>query len=689
MKPANLTRPAILKKALLSRWLTSSIASAASTLLCASIALASNGTDLLSRLNPNLALIPTDTTKPLGSTAPENPNESLSNRIIGGDAVEELAPFMVSIQIQRNNGYAHVCGGTIIGRHKVLTAAHCFDALPLDANWRVYYGNNNLNDAGNPDSTANTSAIEGVHRHPEYVPGSFLNDVAVVHVSEPFNATPINIATPSTEPVFDGLVTGEVFGWGVTDENSNVLSNTLQSVEVPFQTQATCQSTFPTSEAVSTGDSFCAGVAEGGLDACLGDSGGPIIIQSPQGPVQIGIVSFGIGCAREDLYGVYSRVSRYSEWLAAHANGVLIEAPFDFGWVLPTETHAATGIYPSVTQRLRNNSANTTAISAFELQGQDSAQFRASNTDCATSLGTNGTCDLSVELLASIPGQYTARVKPVLDNQNILTIEQLITAEIPQPLPPNDQASLDTHLNVWYTGNNTPFKSATLTGAVNNRGLRSGNGLGAFSALLGIIEGPGQLSVSYQYVPADGERAVVDLNGKLVHAFEAQTDAWATVTINIPTGTNVLSFVIGEIKGEKVDGVLHLDNFRYNSNENPNTGDDSLPDFGDIEDPFDDIFDEPLDDPFDDSFDEPLDPPFDDSFDDPLDPPFDDSFDEPLDPPLAGPSDNDTTDGGFGQSISDFIHDTTDFVAGTIFKPIKKVVKKVFSKFTGIFGASN
>ena len=68
-----------------------------------------------------------------------------------------------------------------------------------------------------------------------------------------------------------------------------------------------------------TSNMICAGTERGGLDSCQGDSGGPLLVSaSGQGDgQQAGVVSFGIGCARPNFFGVYTRVSQYLNWLAA------------------------------------------------------------------------------------------------------------------------------------------------------------------------------------------------------------------------------------------------------------------------------------------------------------------------------------------------------------------------------------
>ncbi|WP_414731049.1 trypsin-like serine protease, partial [Vibrio vulnificus] len=75
------------------------------------------------------------------------------------------------------------------------------------------------------------------------------------------------------------------------------------AVDVPVVSNDECRRAYRS----LTNRMFCAGVPQGGKDACQGDSGGPAVIK-PDG-IQVGVVSYGIGCARKGYPGVYTNVA--------------------------------------------------------------------------------------------------------------------------------------------------------------------------------------------------------------------------------------------------------------------------------------------------------------------------------------------------------------------------------------------
>lgn len=114
-----------------------------------------------------------------------------------------------------------------------------------------------------------------------------------------------------------------VAGWGKTQEAGKSAS-VLQEVQIPVLTNEICQDRYKkigklVSEKQFDNAVLCAGVLAGGKDSCQGDSGGPLMVPSIiDGRIiyyQIGIVSYGIGCARSDVPGVYTRVQTFVDWI--------------------------------------------------------------------------------------------------------------------------------------------------------------------------------------------------------------------------------------------------------------------------------------------------------------------------------------------------------------------------------------
>lgn len=102
-------------------------------------------------------------------------------------------------------------------------------------------------------------------------------------------------------------------GWGVTLEGSLVLASSLQEASLPLVSLGACREAL--GEAV-TDNMLCAGGVRG-QDACQGDSGGPLMGEDPDtNRVYLaGVVSWGVGCARDNLPGVYTRVTQYTDWI--------------------------------------------------------------------------------------------------------------------------------------------------------------------------------------------------------------------------------------------------------------------------------------------------------------------------------------------------------------------------------------
>ena len=122
-------------------------------------------------------------------------------------------------------------------------------------------------------------------------------------------------------PINGQVVT--VIGYGTTAEDGYGTS-ILQEVEVNYIPPDTCSVDY--SGGINEATMMCAGVG-GGKDSCQGDSGGPLFTRSGDTFTQVGIVSWGYGCARSEFPGVYSRVSGEIDWIKAQICNLSSDPP--------------------------------------------------------------------------------------------------------------------------------------------------------------------------------------------------------------------------------------------------------------------------------------------------------------------------------------------------------------------------
>ncbi|MCZ6711843.1 MAG: serine protease, partial [Gammaproteobacteria bacterium] len=229
-------------------------------------------------------------------------------RIVGGiDAPPGAWPWASAIALTRSDGSLfQYCGGSLIAADWVLTAAHC----EVEAGDKIILGRTNLTASGGEQLD-----VEFVLTHIDYNDSTNDNDIALVKLQTPSSQTPLQLID-STEMDAQPGDLATIIGWGLLSEAGQPSPTALQQVEVPIQTTPQCQLEYSTT---ITANMVCAGTNQGGMDSCQGDSGGPLMVRSnAQAPwQQAGVVSFGIGCARPGVFGVYARVGRYRDWIAA------------------------------------------------------------------------------------------------------------------------------------------------------------------------------------------------------------------------------------------------------------------------------------------------------------------------------------------------------------------------------------
>ncbi|GAB1867486.1 Chymotrypsin-1 [Camponotus japonicus] len=226
-----------------------------------------------------------------------------SSHIVGGeDAPSGKYPYLVSLRLFGS----HMCGGSIISSHTVLTAAHCLvDLVNNPANLRaltIHAGTNLLSESG-VVYTASKAIV-----HENFSPTLLVNDVGLLILSTTVEfkplVQPISIAHDDVAPAGSSCT---LTGWGTTSLGG-IVPDKLQQIELNVYDQDKCKQTHSNLQS-----SHICTLTKAGEGACHGDSGSALVAKG----VQIGIVSFGVPCAR-GAPDVYTRVSSFTEWLNDH-----------------------------------------------------------------------------------------------------------------------------------------------------------------------------------------------------------------------------------------------------------------------------------------------------------------------------------------------------------------------------------
>ncbi|XP_053716079.1 transmembrane protease serine 7 [Synchiropus splendidus] len=250
-----------------------------------------------------------------GRPAPLKNLESLSGpqRIVGGaNSVEGEWPWQVSLLF---SGHLY-CGASVLSSDWLISAAHCFskDRLSDPRHWSAHLG------MLTQGSAKHVAEIQRIVVHQYYNAYTFDYDVALLRLKKPWPSSLSPLVQPVCLPGPSHTVTDShscwVTGWGYRSEDDKVLPSTLQKAKVSVLSQTECKKSYGT---VSP-HMLCAGVPSGERDACRGDSGGPLACQAPAGGrwFLIGIVSWGAGCGRPNLPGVYTRVNKFTSWISSH-----------------------------------------------------------------------------------------------------------------------------------------------------------------------------------------------------------------------------------------------------------------------------------------------------------------------------------------------------------------------------------
>lgn len=254
--------------------------------------------------------------------------QAAEQRIIGGERADVSYPWMAALleRDRLNEVRGFTCGGTMIAKKWMLTAAHCVEnywgdgVVDLDY-YDVKVGAVDLKD---PSEAHERIAIRKIVVHPDYFKFGY-PDLALVRLVKSGTQTPIEMASPGSAAESPGYLS-TVTGWGVTDVYGYEAERYLREVTVPVVSHEKCDYSYRELEYIYDSHMICAGVGE--RDSCSGDSGGPMFVTDPSTgqSLQTGIVAFGEGCADPDYPGVYTRVSTFKDWIFATIGKIDVSA---------------------------------------------------------------------------------------------------------------------------------------------------------------------------------------------------------------------------------------------------------------------------------------------------------------------------------------------------------------------------
>lgn len=454
-------------------------------------------------------------------------------RIVGGQISENNYPWMVSLQRVLLNGRSnHLCGGSFIDERWVLTAAHCVVGAAPN-NFRIIANTNQLD---NPNASAFN--VKAIHIHEDYNPQTLMHDIALIELFEAVDGQ--GVIEPANEDYMTNVIENDtvtVSGWGALAQGNPILPNDLYEVDLPVRAQEQCLNAYPNEPSILSGMTLCAGIDEGGIDSCQGDSGGPLFQADGVGFQQVGIVSWGAGCAQPGQYGVYTRVASYAQWIESFVNGLFLEGPEFIGYV---------GVNTAVSRNafIRNAGDDPVEVNSIILSGLNAASFALDASDCIESpIPPDQTCTLVMTAAADEPGPLTATINANLNSPITPELTVQISA-MGVPFLNEGSVALDTEDALVFSGQNDAawFAEADAL-AEGNQSLMSGKvNNNQLSVATAVIEGPGTVSFAYRVSSEENFDVFVALhNGDTFVEASGEVD-YTEVTRTLLPGQNHLTF---------------------------------------------------------------------------------------------------------------------------------------------------
>ncbi|KAJ8893929.1 hypothetical protein PR048_006530 [Dryococelus australis] len=233
---------------------------------------------------------------------------ALDGKIVGGSVTTiQKYPFALSLWRTDIEDYPewNMCGASIASEYWVITAGHCNHMI--SASVMFVRAGNTYKDNGTRYDVAKSITHPKFYEHDD---GSADFDIGLLKLKSPMvlSSSVKAVTLPSANTVINFGAVVTVVGWGSTHEMGSTVE-VLREVSVPVVSIEECIADY--GKDINNDTMVCAGLRKGGEDSCQGDSGGPLVL----GSTQVGIVSWGGGCAEAKNPGVYTNVAYFRNWI--------------------------------------------------------------------------------------------------------------------------------------------------------------------------------------------------------------------------------------------------------------------------------------------------------------------------------------------------------------------------------------